>query len=57
MEKKVRRTAFRLTADLFDMVVLSVARFRPAVFRDDSSELDDDAADEDELLKSPCCGR
>jgi hypothetical protein len=44
-----------LTPDLLDIVVLSVDRLRLPVLRDDSMELDDDATDDDELLKSPCC--
>jgi hypothetical protein len=35
------------------MVVLSMDRFRFVGFRDDSIELEDDATDDDELLKSP----
>jgi len=35
-----------------DFVDLSVERFRLTFFRDDSIELDDDAIDDDELLKS-----
>ena len=52
-----RPTAFRLTGAFAGAAVLSVGRFRLPALRDDSIELDDDAADEDELLKSPWCGR
>ncbi len=38
--------------DFVDPMVLSVCRLRFVVLRDNSIELDDDAADDDELLKS-----
>jgi hypothetical protein len=44
-----------LTPDFVEIVVLSVDRLRFVVLRDNSIELDDDATDDDELLKSPCC--
>jgi hypothetical protein len=55
------QTALRLVALLIvDVAVAaaarSVVRFRATILRDDSIELEDEATDDDELLKSACVG-
>lgn len=51
--ESAKPTALRLPAALLAVTGLSVARLRLLALRDDSKELDEEAMDEDELLKSP----